>query len=75
MKGEFGPAGEFFLQYQDGASRLEDVAIYGTFTNSLRVGDRVERIRMAAARSLYPTLGASPRSAGCPCRRTRIARS
>ncbi len=61
MKGEFGPAGEFFLQYQDGAKLVEDVAIYGTFTNSLRVGERVERIRMGvASRSLYSTLGARP---------------
>jgi len=61
MKGEFGPAGEFFLQYQDGGKLVEDVAIYGTFTNSLRVGERVERIPMGvASRSLYPTLGATP---------------
>jgi putative ABC transport system permease protein len=61
MKGEFGPAGEFFLQYQDSAKRVEDVALYGSFTNTLRVGDRVERIRMgAASRSLYSMLGATP---------------
>ena len=61
MKGEFGPAGEFFLQYQDSAKLVEDVAIYGNFTNTLRVGDRVERIRMGvASRSLYSTLGARP---------------
>jgi predicted permease len=61
MKGEFGPAGEFLLQYQDGAKLVEDVAIYNTFTNSLRVGERVERIRMGAgSRSLYSTLGARP---------------
>ena len=61
MTGEFGPAAEFLLQYQDGGKLVEDVAIYSTFTNSLRVGERVERIRMgAASRSLYSTLGARP---------------
>jgi putative ABC transport system permease protein len=61
MKGEFGPAVEFFLQYKDAAKRLEDVAIYGSFTNTLRVDERVERIRMAfASNTLYSTLGAQP---------------
>jgi putative ABC transport system permease protein len=61
MTGEFGPAAEFYLQYKETARLLEDVAVYGTFTNSLRVGDRVERVRMAAVtNSLYSTLGASP---------------
>jgi len=61
MTGEFGVAGEFYLQYKEVSRRLEDVAIYSTFTNSLRVGDRVERVRMAAVtNSLYSTLGALP---------------
>jgi predicted permease len=59
MKGEFGPAGEFLFQYQDGGKLVEDVATYNTFTSSLRVGERVERIRMGAGSlSLYSTLGA-----------------
>ena len=61
MTGEFGPAAEFYLQYKETARLLEDVAVYGTFTNSLRVGDRVERVRMAVVtNSLYSTLGATP---------------
>jgi len=61
MKGEFGPAAEFFLQYQDGAKLVEDVAVYNTFTSSMRVDERVERIRMGAvSRSLFSTLGAQP---------------
>jgi len=61
MKGEFGVAGEFLLQYRE-ARLVEDVAVYGSpVTQSLRVGDRVERIRMAfATNSLYSTLGAQP---------------
>ena len=61
MTGEFGVAAEFYLQYKEAARLLEDVAIYTTFTNTLRAGDRVERIRMAAVtNSLYTTLGARP---------------
>ena len=61
MTREFGPAGEFYLQYKEASRLVEDVATYGTFTNTLRVGDRVERIRMAAAtNSLFSTLGAQP---------------
>jgi predicted permease len=61
MKGEFGPAAEFLLQYKDASRLLEDCAIWGSFTNTLRVGERVERIRMAVATtSLYSTLGAPP---------------
>ena len=61
MKGEFGPAGEFFIEYQDSGKLVQDVAVFGSFTNSLRVGERVERIQMAVAtRSLYSTLGAEP---------------
>jgi putative ABC transport system permease protein len=61
MKGEFGVAAEFYLQYKETSRLLEDAAIYATFTNSVRVGDRVERVRMAAVtNSLYSTLGAQP---------------
>jgi predicted permease len=61
MKGEFDLAGEFYLQYQEASRLVEDVALYGSFTNSLRVGDRVERIQMGAVTpSLFSTLGAQP---------------
>lgn len=58
---EFGVAPEFYLQYREQSHRLEDVAIYNSFTSTLRVGDRVERIRMSSpTNSLYSTLGARP---------------
>ncbi len=58
MTGEFGPAAEFLIQYKDRAKLVEDVGVFGTFTNSLRVGDRVERVRMGAvSRSVFSTLG------------------
>lgn len=61
MKGEFGVAGEFYLQYKETSRLLEDVALYATFTNTMRVADRAERIRMAiVTNSLYSTLGAKP---------------
>jgi predicted permease len=61
MQGEFEVATEFLLQYRERSRLLEDAAAYATFTNTLRVGDRAERIRMSAAtNSLYSTLGAPP---------------
>jgi predicted permease len=61
LKGEFGVAGEFYLQYEQASRLLEDVALYATFTNTLRAGDRAERIPIAiVTNSLYSTLGAQP---------------
>jgi predicted permease len=58
---EFGVAPEFYLEYHEHSRQLKDVAIYNSFTSTLRVGDRVERIRMSApTNSLYSTLGAQP---------------
>ena len=58
---EFGVAAEFFLQYKEQSRLLEDVSTYNSFTSTLRVGDRVERIRMSApTTSLFTTLGARP---------------
>jgi predicted permease len=67
LQGEFGPAAEFFLHYQEHSRLLEDVASYNTFTSTLRTADRVERIRMAiASPSLYSTLGAQPQLGRLP---------
>jgi predicted permease len=58
---EFGVSNEFFVHYRERSKQLEDVAAYATFTATLRVGDRVERVRMGAvSSSLYSTLGARP---------------
>ena len=58
---EFDLSAEFFLQYQDQSKLLEGIAPYDDFTNTLRVGDRAERVRMAySTPSLFPTLGAAP---------------
>lgn len=58
---EFDVGQEFYLQYREQSKLLEDVAIFNSFTSTLRVGDRVERIRMSApTNSLYSTLNARP---------------
>jgi predicted permease len=58
---EFGVSAEFYLQYKERSQLLEDVAVYNSFTSTLRVGDRVERVRMAVpTNSLYSTLGVRP---------------
>src|SRR5262245_4653669 len=58
---EFGVSAEFFVQYKEQSRLLEDVSTFNSFTSTLRVGDRVERIRMSApTSSLFTTLGAKP---------------
>jgi len=61
MPPEFGVSSEFFIQYKEQSRLLEDVSTYNSFTSTLRVGDRAERIRMSApTTSLFTTLGAKP---------------
>ena len=58
---EFGLSAEFYVQYKQLSRLLEDVSTYNSFTNTLRVGDRVERVRMSwPTNSLFSTLGAKP---------------
>lgn len=59
--GEFGVSSEFFVQYQERSQLIEELAISNSYTNSLRLGDRVERVRMSSpSASLFSTLGATP---------------
>jgi putative ABC transport system permease protein len=61
LPAEFDPPVEFFIHYKERSRQLENVAAYDTFTSTLRVGDRVERVRMGVvSNSLYSTLGAKP---------------
>ncbi len=61
LPGEFGVSDEFYVQYRERAHLLENVAIFNSFTSTLRVGDRVERIRMSQpTNTLYATLDARP---------------
>ena len=58
---EFGVSTEFYVQYGEQSALLEDVALVTTFTNTLRVEDRTERVWMSAGTtSLFSTLGAAP---------------
>ena len=58
---EFRLSTEFYVQYREESSLLEDVAIYNTFTNTLRVDDRVERVMMSwPTTNLFDLLGAEP---------------
>ncbi|HXV85995.1 MAG TPA: ABC transporter permease, partial [Gemmatimonadales bacterium] len=58
---EFGLANEFYLQYREQSKLVEDVAMFGGGTSTLRVGDRAERIPMAwPTPSLFSTLGVTP---------------
>ncbi len=61
MPEEFGVSREFYVQYGEQSRLIEDVALYNSFTSTLRTGDRVERIRMSApSYTLFSTLGATP---------------
>lgn len=61
MPDDLGAAPEFFLQYKEQSKLLQDVALYDNFTSTLRVGERVERVRMSMpTNTLYSTLGVKP---------------
>ena len=58
---EFGVSQEFYVQYKEQSKLLEDVTTFNSFTNTLRVDDRVERVRMSSpTNSMYSTLGVKP---------------
>ena len=60
MPEEFDVSREFFLHYKEHSQLLEDVGFYFEFTNTMRAGDRVERILLSAPPpSLFTTLGAN----------------
>src|SRR5689334_14223610 len=59
--GEFGLFDEGVVHYRERSRLLEDLAVYNSFTNTLRVNDRVERVRMSMVSwPLFSTLGAAP---------------
>lgn len=58
---DLGVSSEFFIHYRERATLLEDVALIDSFTSTLRVRDRVERVRMSMPTyTLFTTLGATP---------------
>ena len=60
LEGEFPASSEFYLQYGE-SDLLEGLSAFNSFTSTLRVDDRVERVRMSVPTpSLFTTLGATP---------------
>jgi predicted permease len=58
---EFGLGAEFYLDFREEASGLEDVAAYNSFTSTFRTSERVERIPMSSPDvSLFSVLGVEP---------------
>jgi putative ABC transport system permease protein len=58
---EFGLSAEFVLHYGERSQLIEQIGSYNNFTNTLRVGDRVERVWMSSPpASLFATLGVAP---------------
>ena len=71
---EFALSPEFYLQYREQADLLDGIAVYNSFTSTLRTDDRVERIRMSMPTATCSTPSRSgPSWADCRRRRTRIA--
>ncbi|MGH7523187.1 MAG: ABC transporter permease, partial [Gemmatimonadales bacterium] len=61
MPKEFQQPAELYLQYRERSRMADRVALFSSFTSSLRAGDRVERVRMAQTTwDLFETLGAHP---------------
>ncbi len=61
LPSEVDVAPELYVHYREHATRMVDAAVYGSFTSTLRLGDRVERVRMSQpTNSLFPTLGVTP---------------
>ena len=61
LSDEFGVSSEFYLHYREESQLLEDAAIYGYFTSTLRVGDRTARIWMSVVTtSAFNLLQATP---------------
>jgi predicted permease len=58
---EFTASSEFYLQYKEQSQLIESIAVYNSFTSTLKVDDRVERVRMSLpTNSLYSVLKVRP---------------
>jgi putative ABC transport system permease protein len=58
---EFGSSPEFYVQFKERSKELTDLSTFNSGTSTLRVGDRVERVRMSwPTNSMYSTLGVQP---------------
>ena len=67
MPEEFGTADEFYVHYREHSTLIEDLTTINSFTNTLRVGDRVERPGMSWPTStMFSTLGVAPQLGRLP---------
>jgi predicted permease len=58
---EFGVGTEFYVQYRENASGLQDLGFYNAGQTTVRADDHVERLFVASASpSLFSTLGVTP---------------
>jgi putative ABC transport system permease protein len=61
FSGEFGLPLESLFQIRDRATRVENFAFFQSFTGTVRIGDRVERLQLSQPTyTLFATLGAAP---------------
>jgi putative ABC transport system permease protein len=61
IRGEMGVGDEFVVHFLERSKLLEDFGTFGSFTNTMRTNDRVERIRMSSVTpSIFTTLSARP---------------
>jgi predicted permease len=58
---EFGVASEFFVQYRENATALEDLGLYQENQTTVRADEQVDRLFIApVSPSLFSTLGVTP---------------
>jgi putative ABC transport system permease protein len=61
VSGTFGLGDEFYVEYQENAKTLEDVALYAEMQTTMKADDHVERLFMSTASpSLFSTLRVEP---------------
>lgn len=67
FSGELGVSDEFLLHYQQRSKLLAQLASYQTFTNSVQLDQRVERLELASGSTdLFKALGTSPQLGRLP---------
>ncbi len=64
---EFGPAPEFYVQYREEATMLEDLGMYRLGQTTVRADDQFDRLFVAQATpDLFTTLSATPQLGRLP---------
>jgi predicted permease len=67
IKDTVGLGNEFYVHYKENAKLIDGIFTWGGGTSTLRVGDRVERVRMAwPTNDIYSVLGVRPQLGRLP---------